>query len=127
VFSVFTNSYGSALPGSISWRRERGNVTDPDEVLQTYQFMYKERSWWHVDRDDGVLLEHFTNIVQAVRVERNWTNYFYLCRDGANKNSNRVKEDSYYDIRQIIIWGNTNLYEFIRSDPLVYCHANRQS
>ena len=34
---------------------------------------FLNRSWWYLERDDGLLLTQFTNVLQAVRFDRNWT------------------------------------------------------
>ena len=91
----------------------------PKQILTRYQLRYLNRSWWHVDRDDGLLFEQFTNVLQAVRVDRNWTNYFYLVRDGANSPSNRVREDSFRDMRDLAFMSTDERMQFILDDPLV--------
>ena len=63
-----------------------------------YWLQYDTRQWWHLDRDDGLLLQQFTNVLQAVRHDQNWENYYHLCRDGLLSPSDRVKEDSFNDL-----------------------------
>ena len=88
-------------------------------VLTRNQLRYLNRSWWPVDRDDGVLFNQFTNVLQAVRFDRNWTNFFYLCRDGANSPSNRVREDSFWDMRFLAMFATDERAQFMLDDPLV--------
>ena len=118
VFCVYSNLFDQIFNGYIDWRGDQQPYQDSTTFPQ-YQFMHNERSWWYVDRDNGLLRDHFTNVVQAVRMDRNWTNYFHLCRDGANMNSIRIKEDSYYDMEKFCIFSNTNQMNFINADPLV--------
>ena len=77
------------------------------------------RSWWPVERDDGVLFTQFTNIIQAVRVDRNWTNYFELVRDGLISTSDRVREDSFWDMGVLCFYGTHAQRAIILADPLV--------
>ena len=117
VFCVSSNYYGDAH-GSFNWNGEQ-STNRIEFVYSTYRLRGGVRSWWDPNRDDGILTEHFTNVFQAVRIDRNWTNYFHLCRDGMYKDSIRVKEDSYYDMRGIIENTNKNQAHFIYNDPLV--------
>jgi len=118
VFAVYTNDYGGG--GRMHWSAPTLDIPWPrPKVLTRYQLRYLNRSWWHVDRDDGVLFDQFTNVLQAVRVDRNWTNFFYLCRDGANSSSNRVREDSFWDMRDLALLATDERMQFILDDPLV--------
>ena len=91
----------------------------PQRVLPQYEMLYYNRSWWYPERDDGVLFTQFTNVIQAVRFDRNWTNFFYLCRDGANSSSNRVREDSFWDMRDLAMFSTPERMQIILDDPLV--------
>ena len=92
---------------------------EPEYVREQLSLRYLNRSWWYADRDDGLLFTQFTNVLQAVRFDQNWTNYFYLCRDGANSASNRVREDSFRDLRRIAVFSTDERAQFILDDPLV--------
>jgi len=92
----------------------------------TYKKFYLlgvNRSWWHVDRDDGLLLTQFTNIIQAVRIDCNWTNYYNLCRDAAISPSVRIREDGFSDIRWLLFdLGfklDPEIERFMDEDPLL--------
>ena len=84
-----------------------------------YRWWYEDRSWWYANRDDGLMLEQYTNIVQNLRIERNWTNYVHLCRDGMFKDSIRIKEDSYYDMREFARRCTDEQAHYVEADPLV--------
>ena len=60
-----------------------------------------------------------TNVLQAVRLDRNWTNYYYLCRDGKKSTSIRVREDSFWDLRRLAKFSTDEQMRFILDDPLV--------
>ena len=116
VFAARTNVYYRS--GHMFWNHAEIPV-EPDDLEENLSLKYLNRSWWHADRDDGLLLTQFTNVLQAVRFDRNWTNYFYLCRDGANSPSNRVREDSFRDLRSISVLSSDEKAQFIVDDPLV--------
>lgn len=116
VFAAFTNDYDGSL--KIYWNSPQ--IPHPPARIQAqYELRYLNRSWWYPERDDGMLLAQFTNVLQAVRFDRNWTNFFYLCRDGANSTSNRVREDSYYDMRHLAMFSTQERMQIILDDPLV--------
>ena len=75
------------------------------------------RSWWYEDYQDGHPLAYFTNVVHTMRTQRNWTNYYEVCRSGASIDSNRVKEDSFSNLRWLIIHGTDEQLEFMDNDP----------
>ena len=123
VFCVYSNKFNEQGFLTVNWNggnRTNGNT----RIFTTYRFFYEERSWWLTDRDDGLLLTQFTNVVQKARIDRDWTNYYYLCRDGLNLPSNRIKEDSYYDLRGFIRFATTNQAHFIYNDPQAYPGLN---
>ena len=117
IFAARTNNYDS-IPWQLYWNHPEVPIK-PDDIYEHVSISYLNRSWWHVDRDDGLILTQFTNVLQAVRFERNWTNYIYLCRDGANSLSNRVREDSFRDLRHLCGQATPEQAQFILEDPLV--------
>ena len=116
VFAVYTNDYGGG--GWMYWNSPEYPRT-PESIRPQLEMRFLNRSWWPVERDDGVLFTQFTNVLQAVRFDRNWTNYFELCRDGANSSSNRVREDSHWDLRRLAMFSTDEQMQFILNDPLV--------
>jgi len=117
VFSVFTNDYRGSFD-RIYWSHPQ-IPHKPEYVLDQNTLRYLNRSWWYPERDDGVLFTQFTNVLQTVRFDRNWTNFFYLCRDSANSPSNRVREDSFWDLHFLCSGATNEQEQFIRNDPLV--------
>ena len=116
VFAVYTNDFG--FRSNLFWESPEIPVP-PNNVLTNYTLRYLNRTWWYAERDDGELFTHFTNIVQAVRFDPNWTNFFYLCRDGANSTSARVREDSFWDMRYLAFLTTDEQAQFMLDDPLV--------
>lgn len=94
-----------------------------------YPYVYKSgqqlhllsinRCWWHVDRDNGELYKHFTNIIQAVRFEPDWENFYNLCSQAALSKSNRVREDAFWDIYGLVWLATHEQEHIINEDPLV--------
>ena len=80
----------------------------PDEYKPIYILLGADRSWWYEDDPNGQLpFQYFTNALQHLRFNRNWTNYYENCRDGMNSPSPRVKEDAHYDLSGLIWRGST--------------------
>jgi len=77
------------------------------------------RSWWYENYQDGLPYMHFTNLVHTTRIERNWTNFYYICRDAVpTPTSSRVWMDSYDDIYELLLGATQAQYEFMMNDPL---------
>jgi len=74
VFAVYTNDFPH---GYRRYYWGSPNTPPPRKVLEHYELRNLNRSGWYPERDDGVLFTQFTNVIQAVRFERNWTNFFY--------------------------------------------------
>jgi len=125
VFAVYTNDYGYGA--RMYWNLPTLDIPWPKTILDRNQLRYLNRSWWHVDRDEGVLFDQFTNVLQAVRFDRNWTNYFHLCRAGANSPSNRVREDSFWDMRFLAILATDERAQFMLNDTTVRLILNKNS
>ena len=117
VFAAHTNEFNSFL--DYNYFTVTGFTNPPISVLPRYELRYLNRSWWYPERDNGLLLTQFTNIIQTARINRDWTNYFYLCRDGAFSESNRVREDAFYDIRSIIRNASDEQKAWLLKKPLL--------
>ena len=83
-----------------------------------FYLKYGTRSWWYEDYQGGHLTTQLTNVLRTARTHRNWTNYYEVCRDGASVPSNRVQEDSFYDLRRLISRGSDDELDFMDKDPL---------
>ena len=80
------------------------------------------RSWWHDNSPDAFPYALLTNLVHAARVERNWTNYYYHCRDNVNTPnlSARAKKFAIHDVLVLAAEGSTGEQKsFIANDPLL--------
>jgi len=98
VFSAYTNETQRGYIRPVTWTPNPLQQPDQSEIKtrQDFRWWHEDRSWWYTGRDGGLMLEQYTNVVQNLRIERNWTNYVHLCRDGMLRDSIRIKEDSYY-------------------------------
>jgi len=118
IFAVSTNDYSNSFFSSkMYW--DHADIPVKGDIDEGNRLRYLNRSWWYVDRDEGLLLTQFTNVVQTVRFDRNWTNYLHHCRDGANSASNRVREDSFRDLRSLCDQATDEQAQFILNDPLI--------
>jgi len=118
VFAVSTNKYDK-IQGVMYWNRPALYFPPPDKVYTEYQLYGLNRSWWHPERDDGELFNHFTNLIHVLRVEPNWTNYYHLVRDATNSPSARVREDSFWAMRRLALFATDEEKQFMLDDPLV--------
>ena len=119
VFAATTNKF-EYWPGRMFWNSTEIPIpTVPRYPYERPTLRWLNRSWWNVDRDDGVLFTQFTNVLQAVRFDRNWTNYFHLVRDGKTSTSNRVREDSFWDIFNLGLMASPARRAIMLADPLV--------
>ena len=106
--------------GSVWSRPYREEEYVPDEYKPIYELKHERRSWWYVDDAEGQLrLDFLTNAIQHVRIERNWTNYYHLVRDGFNSPSSRIREDVRTDLSGLMRSVPTDAHhEYMRDDPL---------
>ena len=119
-FAVTTNFYETLGIGNLSaydWNTDVSQLT-VEYTRPMFILNQGTRSWWYVDYQDGHPLTYFTNVVRTMRMERNWTNYYEVCRNGASINSHRVKEDSFNNLRRLVIHGTDEQLEFMNNDPL---------
>ena len=118
MFCAYTNQYEDAKAGFIDWSSTL-KTNEHTKIFTIYQFENNVRSEWNLLLSSKPVHEQFTNILQAVRFDRNWTNFFYLCRDGLENAHPRVARDSLYDLCGLIKFASTNEARFIYNDPLV--------
>ena len=64
----------------VTWQQppETEIIIPPTNELWFYDLT---RSWWYDGYQDNLPYTHLTNLVQAARRERNWTNYYHAVRD----------------------------------------------
>ena len=87
-------------------------------------YFCKGRMWWHAIEKHQPLTSQFSNILDAVRINRNWTNYYELCRDGLESPFLRVRRDAETDIKNLIssspakqlllMWNDSMFPEYIK-------------
>jgi len=115
----------SGTTGLRHWRAAEWKMPpQPDILVSTTDdrraMMYGfTRSWWYEDYQDGLPYTHFTNLVRAARVERNWTNYYHIVRDAVpTPASPRIWGDSYKDITELLHTVTREQYDYMLNDPL---------
>ena len=119
VFNVTSNIY-ETFPNNLFYREEDLDIFDKhlDEQLPYYHFLNASRSWWYVDYQEGEPYVYWTNAIQHVRIESNWTNFYALCRTGATNTSNRVKEDAFNDMKNLAFNATDEQIQMMLNDPL---------
>ena len=119
VFNVYSNEYWSfplrLFPGPEDISEEDMTIT---KTTPYYQFRNSRRSWWYLDYQGGEPYAFWTNAVQFIRLEPNWTNYYELARSGASSVSNRVKEDSFNDMKNLTWYATDEQLQMMSDDPL---------
>jgi len=119
VFAVSTNIvylYPNELD-VFNWNHE-AHLFPIEETAPLFVLNRFTRAWWYEDYQGGHLTTYLTNAFHTMHTHRNWTNYYEVCRNGASINSNRVKEDSFFDLRSLITRGTDEEIEFMDNDPL---------
>ena len=62
---------------------------------------------------------YLSNAVFCIQMERNWTNYYALCRDGYNSPPGRIHEDAKADIVNLFYSSSDEQLQHIEDDPLL--------
>jgi len=88
------------------------------EATQQDLYLPSGPSWFYPDDEDGLPFAYFTNVLHTLRVERNWTNYYGMVRDGMGSPSPSVRQDAYWDLRRLVIYGTLDQLFYMRDDPL---------
>ena len=112
-------AYDNKIPSDYDMSDIVSNTIIPHTNAPLYWLQHDTRQWWYANRDDGILLTQFTNVLQAVRIEPNWTNYYHLLRDGFSSPSNRVKEDSFNDLWCLLLNASSEQVEMILAEPWI--------
>ena len=107
-----------------SWTAQTWKTpAEPEEIMvqtnNVCNFTYYSRSWWYEDYQNGLPYAQLTNLVRVARFERNWTNFYFLCRDNIpNPSSPRVWQDAYNDLGNLMLHASDSQFEFMFNDPL---------
>jgi hypothetical protein len=120
VFLVYTNLYYSLNVGDWSIdieQRQREGAKDDFETSD-FRLEHATRSWFEPDADNGLVFTHLTNVVHTMRTERNWTNYYEVCRSGVTSTSERVSYDSDIDLWCLMEYASHAQLLFMQNDPL---------
>ena len=116
VFCIYTNTYDMKTGDwSVDFSQRKGG---PEDYPELFKFADDECSWFLPDADDGLVFTHLTNVIRVARTERNWTNYYEVCRDAVNSPSKRVKNDARHDLRELLKYASPDHLLYMQSDPL---------
>ena len=119
LFCSYTNLYEDIKAGYIEWASII-KTNEHTRILTTYQLESNLLSAWSLKWPQCLpFQEHFTNVLQIVRFDQNWTNFYYLCRNNVDNEHPDIARDSLYDLGGLIKFASTNEAHFIYNDPLL--------
>jgi len=95
------------------WYKEK-NFEHPARIYKGLPKSYT----WSADDNGELYYTHLTNLVHAARIERNWTNFYYLCRDNVFSPEIYVALSSNWDLGLITQMGTHEQRVFMVRDPL---------
>ena len=101
------------------WRWDAQIPKTPSHTYPLFELSETTRSWWEPDYEGGWQTLYFTNVVRTLRTQRNWTNYYEVCRDALAYPSVRVNEDVIWDLHKIIQYATQGEMMYMRDDPLL--------
>jgi len=91
----------------------------PPIVHTNYHIIHPCDSFFSTELDDGHPWAYITNVVRTLRTERNWTNYYEVCRDAVTHPSSRwVREAAEDDLRDLMMSASLNELLFMLNDSL---------
>ena len=133
VFSVGTNKYDrysveaanwNVLPHDIILQGPRRDPNQPPppplyppQEIPVFRMFCEPMAWWNDTPENQPLTTHFSNAVMFVRTERNWTNYYELCRSGLTNTNTRVRKTSELDMSDLIYSANDAQLQYMLNDP----------
>ena len=121
VFFVRSNEYNFNDVGNWNLENETRKVegVESDYIPPGYKFSDDyNHAWFSPNADNGLIFNYTTNIIYTLRTERNWTNYYEVVRNGVTSPSERVSEDSKFDLLGLIQFADPAQLLFMKNDPL---------
>jgi len=128
VFFAYTNSlnafYNSTiLKWDVPFEELKLTVDEWDDFEEferdgRYTLLDLKQSWLYPDMDNGLVFAYLTNVIQTVRMERNWTNFYAVCRSGVSSPSERVSKDAKLDVFNLMKYASLEQLQFMQNDPL---------
>ena len=128
VVTVATNEYYFPY-GNFSYFHNDIRDGIPQTFRQLPLLPCRDRCWFYADADNGEQYLYFTNALQNIRIQKNWTNYYEICRSSILSQSSRVKEDFLFSLDLLIAYSTALELQWIKNDPLLdigvknYIHA----
>ena len=118
VFAVATNEYHFPLGDLHNFYNDiRDGI--PRTTQKNPRLVGYPRSWFYVDADNGEQYLYFTNTLQNIRIQKNWTNYYEICRSGILSQSPRIKEDFCFSMDLLIDDSRRTHLQYFLNDPLL--------
>ena len=121
VFAVSTNNINHFKPWtSQTWKNQASPEKIMSQIHLSIPYPDFSRSWWYENFYNGIPYAQLTNLVRVTRFERNWTNYYHLCRDNIpNPSAPRVEHSAYVDLVRMMFLASDSQLDFIFNDPLL--------
>ena len=121
-FFVQTNVFLNVLhaPIDLKWDvpLEQLQRLENENNLSQYEFADSGQSWWFQNMNDGLVFDYLTNVIRTVRTERNWTNFYAVCRSAIGSPSGRVNDDASVDLYCLMTYASLAQLQFMQNDPL---------
>ena len=118
VFAVATNEYYFPL-GNFHYFYNDIRDGIPRTTQKNPRLVCYNRGWFYVDADNGEQYLYFTNTLQNIRIQKNWTNYYEICRSGILSQSPRIKEDYCFSLDSLIYRGTALEMQWMLDDPVL--------
>ena len=132
VLCVSTNSYNvsvfdhkaanwNVLPEAVPIKREwcwgTPELPYPDGV-PVFVMDYWLSSW-HDTPKNQELTTYLTNAVAFLHTDRNWTNYYELCRSGMTSTNTHISKHAKADMINLFYSASNEQFQHMRNDPLL--------
>ena len=90
-----------------------------ENPIYVFSELHNKESWWNFCDGTELLTTQFSNIIQAVRINRDWKAYYELCRDGLSSPSYRVRRDAKTDLLHLMESTTRKNHLYMWNDPLL--------
>jgi hypothetical protein len=94
-------------------------IPPPANTLYEMNIINEQQWWWHDTPENQPLTDYFTNVLDAVRLNRNWTNYYALCRSGLTNTIEHISEYAESGLVCLIFSSSDDELQYMDDDPLL--------
>ena len=128
VFAAIYYNYDDSGQEVLNWNVLHEDIPEtlhnspPKEPLPenpVYRIYIPQRTWWYLTKETQEQNDYFQNAVKFMRTERNWTNYYELCRSGLTSKVERISQDATTDIHRLFRSASDDQIQYMRNDLLL--------